>query len=79
VGRSLPSALTFNYPNVGALADYLIKEVLSAAEPAAPEAVETPRAATGVDAPVAELDDLSEDELAAMLATRLSQGGDGKR
>jgi acyl carrier protein len=79
VGRSLPSTLTFNYPNVGALADYLIKEVLSAAEPAAPEAVETPRAVTGVDAPVAELDDLSEDELAAMLATRLSQGGDGKR
>src|SRR5205814_2969352 len=37
LGRPLPSTLTFNYPNVGALVDYLEKELsLSLSSPAEP-------------------------------------------
>jgi NAD(P)-dependent dehydrogenase (short-subunit alcohol dehydrogenase family)/acyl carrier protein len=64
--QPLPSTLTFNYPNVGALADYVTNEVLreiGATPPAAPTAVGT--------STVEELDDMSEDELADLLAARL--------
>jgi acyl transferase domain-containing protein/acyl carrier protein len=73
VGRALPSTLTFNYPNVGALTDYLLREVLVEAAPV--PAVPTPRPdaapAAGHEAPAAALDELSEDQLAAMLAAKL--------
>ena len=74
----LPSTLTFNHPNIGALADYLMKEVLSAsAAPKAPSPVGAPGVPT--DPAPAELDDLSEDELAAMLTMKLAQGADKGR
>lgn len=74
VGVNLPSTLTFNYPTIDALADYLIEEVLddtaanggAEPEPAAPAADDRAAAA-------AELDDLSEDDLATLLAERLAQ------
>ena len=66
-GHPLPSTLTFNYPSVAALTDYLLTDLtlgrntpLEAAERTAP-AVES------------EPDDLSEDELAARLAAKLAQ------
>ncbi|HKC11317.1 MAG TPA: KR domain-containing protein, partial [Vicinamibacteria bacterium] len=60
LGCELPSTLTFNYPNVGALADYLAKKVLPLEFGLAPEragAPDPPR--TGPS----EGEDLSEDEL----------------
>ena len=69
IGHRLPSTLTFNYPTVAALAGYLADEVRgldpapgSSAPPAA-----TPEAAA------ASRDDLSEDELAALLAEKLGR------
>jgi acyl transferase domain-containing protein/acyl carrier protein len=60
-GLPLPSTLTFNYPNVNALARYLATEVLPAPEPH-----ETADAG-------ADTDGLSEDALAALLAARLDE------
>jgi acyl carrier protein len=71
VGRTLPSTLTFNYPNVGALAEYLAKEVLSlqpVQSPTSPAGPEEPAATTPTEG-----DDLSEDELATRLAEKLAQ------
>jgi myxalamid-type polyketide synthase MxaE and MxaD len=70
VDRNLPSTLTFNYPNVNALATYLLDEVLGEADASSPPpavpASTPPRAAECAG------DDLSEDDLAAMLAARLA-------
>jgi acyl transferase domain-containing protein/SAM-dependent methyltransferase/acyl carrier protein len=73
VGRSLPSTLTFNYPSIGALADYLMKDVLSASERAAGDPIPAPPAppTPSPERPAADLEGFSEDELAAMLASRL--------
>jgi acyl carrier protein len=71
--RPMPSTLTFNYPNVGALARFLetqltikaVEPVAVAAAPMAPTA-----AVPGADA---DLDTLSDDELEARLMARLEQ------
>ncbi|HEY7509712.1 MAG TPA: beta-ketoacyl reductase, partial [Vicinamibacteria bacterium] len=63
--RALPSTLTFNYPSVAALTDYLAREVLALA-------VEAPAAAQAAVAARDE-DDLSEDELASRLAETLGE------
>jgi acyl carrier protein/NADP-dependent 3-hydroxy acid dehydrogenase YdfG len=70
-GQRLPSTLTFNYPTIRALSQFLWDEiVVSGHEPAqSTDAVSTPAAAAGDDTD--DLDDLSEDELEAMLASRL--------
>jgi len=69
VGGTLPSTLTFNYPNVGSLADFLVDEILG-------PGAETPDVEEG-DAPATRDeegdDDLSEDELAERLAARLRE------
>jgi acyl transferase domain-containing protein/acyl carrier protein len=70
-GRPMPSTLTFNYPNVGALARFLetqltVKAVETSVVPAATAAVVVP-------SPDTELDDLSDDELEARLMARLEQ------
>jgi acyl carrier protein len=70
LGQPLPSTLTFNYPNVGAIVDYLAKEVLSLAVSAP---VEPAAAPTEVAAAVVELEDASEDELAMQLAEKLAE------
>jgi myxalamid-type polyketide synthase MxaE and MxaD len=70
VGHRLPSTLTFNYPTVTALAAYLADEMLggrtASAAPTAPPAP-VPAAEAG------SRDDLSEDELAALLADKLGR------
>lgn len=73
-GRKLPSTLTFNYPNVGALAGFLERELVvatQAAEPAtnAPVVQTAPAAIAAND----NLDELSEAELEARLLARLSE------
>ncbi len=64
VGRSLPSTLAFNYPTAVALAAFLDTDEATPAAPAPP----TPVVASP---PAADTDDLSEDELAALLARKL--------
>jgi myxalamid-type polyketide synthase MxaE and MxaD len=77
-GARLPSTLTFNYPTVRALSQFLWDEVLEAGDPAADEAERSPQetvaataSAAAAEAPEEDLDDLSEAELEAMLASRL--------
>jgi acyl carrier protein len=78
-GRTLPSTLTFNYPNINALASYLADEVLANAEPAGDgagpmtgdelaELSEDGAAMVTGD----ELAEQSEDDLADLLAARLA-------
>ncbi len=71
VGRSLPSTLTFNYPNVDALTGFIEAElgstVASEPVPVAPPAAATP------PVPAGELAELSDDELEARLLARLSE------
>ncbi|MEP7243282.1 MAG: SDR family NAD(P)-dependent oxidoreductase [Gammaproteobacteria bacterium] len=68
-GRSLPSTLTFNYPNVNALAGFFTQQLLVSARAAEPEpaAVE---ASESRFKPV-NRDEMSEDELETLLAERL--------
>jgi acyl carrier protein len=71
-GRSLPSTLTFNYPNVGALSSYILR-LLTESLPRVPE--NPPRGVqstiTSATKSPREEEELSEDELAAKLAEAL--------
>lgn len=71
-GQRLPSTLTFNYPTVTALAGYLTDEVLGV--DGQPEASPTPAPLPAV-APATDRsrDDLTEDELAVLLAEKLGR------
>jgi acyl carrier protein len=77
VGARLPSTLTFNYPTIDALAGFLLDAVV----PAPIEALDATEADGSTDAdaegapptPAASGDDLTEDELAALLAERLTR------
>ena len=70
-GAPLPSTLTFNYPNIRALAGFLLKLVASAAatEPE-PEHESRP---TGVPVDAQDLDALSDEELQAQLMVLLEE------
>ncbi|WP_288255010.1 type I polyketide synthase [uncultured Hydrogenophaga sp.] len=75
-GKPMPSTLTFNYPNVGALARFLETQLV--VKPVAPAPVAAPAASTApvelpVDVPGGDLDDLSDDEIEARLLARLEQ------
>jgi hypothetical protein len=69
VGTTLPSTLTFNYPNAGALAGFLVEEVLAPGV-GTPAREDPGEAGTS---PTADDEDLSEDELAERLAARLKE------
>jgi acyl transferase domain-containing protein len=73
VGHALPSTLTFNYPSIAALTDYLLADALAALPPPAPISAATPVVSESIGA--ADEDDLSEDDLAALLAAKLSKLG----
>jgi NADPH:quinone reductase-like Zn-dependent oxidoreductase/acyl carrier protein len=86
-GAALSSTVSFDHPNIGALADHLLRDVLTldpqaggSTPPAAGggqgagEAATTPPVAPGA-APASGLDDLSDEELAEMLGRELSDSG----
>lgn len=72
LGQPLPATLLFNYPSLDALAAYVVDAVVPAAEPAP---VDTPASeaapATASDHGALDLDDMSEDEMADLLAAKL--------
>ena len=75
-GRTLSATITFDYPSVAALTDYLAREVFAAELDVAPAVVPIVSAPPAPSAPVmvtteAEFDELSDDELALKLAQRL--------
>jgi acyl transferase domain-containing protein/acyl carrier protein len=72
VGQPLPSTLTFNYPTISELARYLDEVVLTAVDSEAQPEDSTNKASTP-DVPTEEIDDLSEDDLADLLASKLSK------
>ena len=75
-GRALPSTLTFNYPNVVALAGFLDSELRGAVETsAATKQVEAspPVQTSAAEGPSTDLDTLSEEELEARLLARLER------
>jgi myxalamid-type polyketide synthase MxaE and MxaD len=70
LGQKMPSTLTFNYPSVDAITDFvagLIPGMNGSSTPPDTAAASAPSSAADPD------DDLSEDELAAMLADRLNR------
>jgi acyl transferase domain-containing protein/NAD(P)-dependent dehydrogenase (short-subunit alcohol dehydrogenase family) len=69
IEHALPSTLTFNYPNVGALTAFLARE-LRVSEPTARTPLPIDGGENGDDG---ELDRLSDDELEARLLARLEQ------
>ncbi len=71
-GHALPSTLTFNYPTIAALTDYLLAD-LSAALPTPVSQVILPASEHVAD--VSKPDELSEDELAERLAAKLAKLG----
>ena len=76
-GRSLPSTLTFNYPNVAALAGFLHQQVQTRLIEGAAAAIDAaalsePEATTeAVPHAASDLDSLTDDELEARLMARL--------
>ncbi len=74
VGQSLPSTLTFNYPTIADLTGYLTTEVLNleSAEPVEPE-IESPKVVEQTIATPSDTDEMSEDELADLLAAKLAR------
>jgi acyl transferase domain-containing protein len=79
VGRSLPSSLVFDHATIEALTGFLSRELLGA-EPVQSAAVESSAGAAHWDAVAARLEDLSEDQMAELLASQLAalSGGDAK-
>ncbi len=69
VGQSLPSTLTFNYPTVAELTEYFDTRVLATPEPVKDAVVEIPKIETPTETDLS--DDLSEDELEALLMKKL--------
>jgi hypothetical protein len=73
LGRKMPSTLTFNYPSVDALTDF-VSGFIPGFEAAPPAGTGAATAASSTAPPDEELDDeLSEDELAALLADKLNR------
>ncbi|HJV97058.1 MAG TPA: SDR family NAD(P)-dependent oxidoreductase, partial [Albitalea sp.] len=73
-GQTLPSTLTFNYPNVGALAAFLETRLAATAAAAVPVQPATPAASVAPTPPASsELDALSDEELEARLLASLEQ------
>ncbi|MVF11049.1 SDR family NAD(P)-dependent oxidoreductase [Ketobacter sp. MCCC 1A13808] len=76
IGKQLPATLMFKYPTVSSLSTFLIQDMFP--EEAAEEAQQEEQAAADAQAQQDEdendqLDDLSDDELAAMLAAELGE------
>ncbi|MDZ7307502.1 MAG: beta-ketoacyl reductase, partial [candidate division KSB1 bacterium] len=71
LGETLPSTLTFNYPNVAALTAYLAQRVLRLEQAGPPAPAAPVNGGTAAAASTAKQEDYSEEELVAMLAAKL--------
>jgi len=70
-GMPLPGTLTFKYPTVAAIAEFLAGEWLATADAGSTDAALT--ILPGTAASDTDVDDLSEDDLATLLASKLAQ------
>jgi len=73
VGQPLPSTLTFNYPSIAALADYIESLVSDTASTRHPEAPRRPLVRAACKPAETPLRKMSEDDLAQLLAERLQR------
>ncbi len=81
VGQTLPSTLTFNYPTIDDLTEFLDTEILAEIETVAEaeEVAEETAVLTALPedlddfADVSDIDDMSEDDLAALLLQKLEK------
>jgi acyl carrier protein len=73
IGHTLPATLLFEYPTIQALTDYLAQEMV-ALEPSGGANSPKPLPEGGEE--IARFDDLSEDEMAALLMEKLEQIGE---
>jgi phthiocerol/phenolphthiocerol synthesis type-I polyketide synthase D len=72
LGVPLPSTLTFNYPTIKALVDYLLGNALGFDSPPSQETIPTPVSA--IDRPDATAsDDLTEEEISELLLKKLAE------
>ena len=71
--RTLPATLLFEYPTITALTDYLAREVFMLNGTDSENVVEAQQKQEPAPVDIAALDDLSEDELAALLRNKLGQ------
>jgi phthiocerol/phenolphthiocerol synthesis type-I polyketide synthase C len=69
-GLTLPGTLTFRYPTVAAIAEFLAGELIASARAATTASTADTPAEGRTDA---DADELSEDDLAALLASKLAQ------
>jgi acyl carrier protein len=71
LGQELPSTLTFNYPNIRALTEYILCEALKFAPELKAEISEPQGDPTKTPTSSQPIDDLSEDEIALLLLKKL--------
>ena len=73
LGRSLPATLVFDHPTIDALSHYLLKQLFPQDDspPRAPAGTVAPAAAAPRADTVGAIDDLSDDEVEALLAQRM--------
>jgi acyl transferase domain-containing protein len=76
LGRTLPAALLFDYPTLDRVVDYLLTEVLALVGSA--DVGEAAPASAPMSSESEALDDLSVDEMAALLAKRLDDVGEDR-
>ena len=74
IGQNLPATLLFNYPTIDALAGHLIDEVLEFEKSEKPAPLE-PAADAQAEADIDHIEDLSDEEVAALLDEKLSTLG----
>ena len=73
VGQTLPSTLTFNYPTIDDLAEYLDTEIIAPSPSAQDESRSEISKSEPETSKAVDTDDLGEDDLAALLMEKLKQ------
>ena len=73
VGQTLPSTLTFNYPTIDDLAEYLDTEIIAQSPSAQDESKSEISKSEPETVKAVDTDDLGEDDLAALLMQKLEE------